>query len=69
MRGVSDWVAHHLRVVIASVPDPDTLGIVDARVVAAMDPTLDHCESSAVRVQLRARRAVIRAGKTNNSWS
>lgn len=66
---ISSWIAEHLRVSISSFPDRDRLGAVEASVVAVINPplNLDHCASSSIRVQLRARRARFRAAREQGS--
>lgn len=58
---VSQWIAEHLKVGIASVDDRDALGRVEQAVLDQLDPplNLDHCPSSAARARLTALRARI----------
>jgi len=58
---VSQWIAEHLTVGIASVDDRDALGRVEQAVLDQLDPplNLDHCPSSAARARLTALRARI----------
>ena len=60
---VSEWIADHLRVAIAPYEDRDTLGAVEAEVVAQLDPPLNlgHCLPSHARQRLsELRRAIPR---------
>lgn len=61
-RVVSGWIATHLQVAIVPFADRDRLGVVEATVVARLDPplNLDHCTSSAIRTRLsELRRALL----------
>lgn len=51
---VSEWIADHLRVALAPYEDRDTLGAVEAEVVAQLDPPLNlgHCLPSHARHRL-----------------
>ncbi|MDQ3573620.1 MAG: hypothetical protein M3404_01660 [Actinomycetota bacterium] len=51
---VSEWIADHLRVVIAPYDDRDNLGVVEAEVVTQLDPPLNlgHCLPSDARDRL-----------------
>lgn len=53
-RVVSNWIAAHLRVAIVPFEDRDRLAVVEAAVVARLDPPLNlgHCTSSAIRARL-----------------
>lgn len=60
---VSEWIADHLRVVIAPYEDRDTLGAVEANVVTELDPPLNlgQCLPSHARQRLtELRRALPR---------
>jgi hypothetical protein len=60
---VSEWIADHLRVAIAPYEDRETLGTVEAEVVAQLDPPLNlgHCLPSHARHRLtELRRAIPR---------
>jgi hypothetical protein len=64
---VSDWIGDHLRVSIAPYPDGDTLGAVEAEVVAHLDPPLNlgHCLPSEARARLTdLRRSIGRPVRT-----
>jgi hypothetical protein len=65
---ISSWIAEHLRVAIVAFPDRDRLGSIEEAVVAAIDPplNLDHCAPSAIRVQLRTLRAMLRTTKPSS---
>jgi hypothetical protein len=60
---VSEWIADHLRVALVPYEDRDTLGAVEAEVVAQLDPPLNlgHCLPSHARQRLsELRRAIPR---------
>jgi hypothetical protein len=60
---VSAWITEHLRVACAPCDDRDTLGEVEAEVVAQLDPPLNlgHCFPSESRARLIAlRRSLFR---------
>jgi hypothetical protein len=58
---VSAWIADHLRVAIAPYDDRDSLGAVEAEVVARLDPPLNlgHCLPSEARSRLTTLRRLL----------
>jgi hypothetical protein len=58
---VSEWIAGHLLVAVASFDDRDALADIEAEVVAYLDPplNLDHCPPSDVRMRLTELRSVL----------